>query len=98
MANRKSTNFRSNFPQPTLLRKARNQSEICQKCDLSQAQNAEVQSEHKPNDSTRNKTRKFQTRKQINSRNKCDLRVLIVVTKESIIKLKDWLLGLKVRL
>ena len=40
-----------------------------------------------------NSERKSQTRKQINSPNKCDLRVLTVVTKESVSKLDDQLLG-----
>ena len=44
---------------------------------------------------TRNNARKSQTRKQINRHNKCNLRVLTVVTKEGVVKLNDWLLGLQ---
>ena len=42
-----------------------------------------------------NNAGKSQTRNQINSRNKCNLGVLTVITKESVVKLSDWLLGLQ---
>ena len=41
-----------------------------------------------------NNARKSQTRKQINGRRKCELRVITVVAKERVVKLNDWLLGL----
>ena len=72
-------------------------SQVRQEYDLSQAQNREAQPELSITRPTlaRNNERKSQTRTPINSRNKCDLRVLTVVTRESIIKLNDWLLGLQ---
>ena len=95
MANRKSTNLRSDF------RNQRLQGRLG--INLKYAKSTACLKHKTPKFSlsihrttlARNNTRKSQTRKQINSRNKCDLRVLTLVTKESIVKLNDWLLGLQ---